>query len=87
MLYSLSVDQVSTSLGQESVVLNHNKGEYYSLNELGTFIWGLLSQGAKTKEDIVDSVLEEYDIDELTCVNDVEALLEELQQEKLIVGA
>ena len=49
----------------------------YVLNETGTRIWELLD-GAKTVEQILDVVIQEYDVDRTDACDDLRALLAEL---------
>jgi hypothetical protein len=83
-LYKLSEKQVSTSLSGESVILNHAKGEYFSLNEVGTFIWGLIDSSGITKRALEKQVLENYDVNIDECRNDIDKLLEALIHEGLL---
>jgi hypothetical protein len=82
--YKLSDHQVSTSLLNESVILNHSKGEYYGLNEIGTKVWDLIKESPKSCRELVTLILEEYEVEESQCTLDIENLLEELLNEKLI---
>jgi len=75
--------QVSTPLKDETILLQLESGQYFSLNELGSFIWAELST-PQTVADLCAKVLSEYEVDELTCVSEVTALLQHLEQEKMI---
>ena len=79
-----SDSQVSTVVEGETVVLQLETGNYFSLNEVGAVIWEELSQPRNFAE-LCSRVLAEYDIDEETCHKDVLALLERLDAEKMIV--
>ncbi|MBK6976559.1 MAG: PqqD family protein [Cytophagaceae bacterium] len=82
--YILSDKQISTRMNDEEMILNHEKGEYFSLNEVGTLIWAALKTGEKTVEELEKLVLEKYDVNPEECRSDIESLLEELLNEKLI---
>jgi hypothetical protein len=82
--YKLSDKQVSTSLSGESVILNHDKGTYFSLNEVGTFIWGLLNENFRSKSEMVKQVLANFEVSENECENDIERLLVSLENEGLV---
>ena len=56
---------------------------YITLNETGTFFWEKLASGT-TKEDLIKSVLAEYDVDEETARNDVELFIDNLTKNGLI---
>jgi hypothetical protein len=68
----------------EAVIINLDSGNYYSLMEVGSFIWGLLEQGASTGE-VQNMVLETYEGDVADIDRGVQDLLVQLQQENLIV--
>jgi hypothetical protein len=70
-------------IDNQAVILNLNTGDYYSLNETGTFIWGLIEKGI-TREDLIDRVLEEYAIDKKDVIRDIKLLLKDLISEKIV---
>lgn len=78
-----SPNQAATELDGEAVILNLENGVYYGLDEIGTYIWGLL-QTPHTFGDLVDLLLEEYEIDRETCQRDVQALLVDMHSHGLI---
>ncbi|MBO4950037.1 MAG: PqqD family protein [Clostridia bacterium] len=55
-----------------------------TLNETGGLLWEKLSEGAE-KKDLVDAILEVYDIDEATASADVDRFIEKVNSEGLIV--
>ena len=54
-----------------------------NLNETGAFLWKILESGA-TKEELLDKLLAEYDVDEETARKDVDAFINKLQEAKLV---
>ncbi len=87
MRYSVNPACTVANLGEETVLLNSESGVYFSLNEVGGFIWERLSEEARTYEDLVDSVMAEYDTDEAACRKDIQDILEEMEKEKLVTTA
>jgi len=73
---------VTTDLGEGLALLNLETNEYFSLNEVGAFVWGVLSQPQRSGE-IVRAVVEKYDVTAEACAADVELLLEELENAAL----
>ncbi len=55
-----------------------------TLNETGALLWEKLSGGAE-KNDLVQAILEVYDIDEATAEADVERFIEKVNTEGLII--
>ena len=70
---------VVMGIGSEAYVPN----QIMSVNETGAFLWGLLEKGAE-KQELVDSLTKEYDVDAETAEKDVEAFLGRLREKALI---
>ena len=56
-----------------------------NLSEIGAAIWSACD-GTATMDEIVDGMLEEYDIDRATLVADVEEYLGKLREKDLLTG-
>jgi hypothetical protein len=55
----------------------------YTLNETGAFLWELIN-GENTIEDMIESLIREYDIDEQTATNDVFEFINEMRKYLII---
>jgi len=75
--------QVSSDLGGEVAILNLKNGMYYTLDEVGAWIWNLI-QEPKTVSEVCAATLDEYEVDHERCERDVLALLQSLATEELI---
>ncbi|WP_031525671.1 PqqD family protein [Dyadobacter crusticola] len=84
MKYQLTSDQISSKVAGETVILNHNKGAYYGLDEVGVLVWDTLEKGPQTIEELCNVVVSEYDVDLDTCKGDIDTLLKDLISEKLV---
>lgn len=84
MKYQLTADQISSKVAGETVILNHSKGAYYGLDEVGVLVWDTLEKGPQTLDELCGAVTEAYEVDAETCKTDVNALLKELIAEKLV---
>ncbi|KPM49425.1 PqqD family protein [Jiulongibacter sediminis] len=82
--YKLSDQQVSTSFSEESVILNHTKGTYYNLNEVGTLIWNVLQKQEADAPFLAEKVAEEYDVSAHECLPDIQSVLDDLVNEQLV---
>lgn len=78
-----AVEQISSDLGGEAVILNLKSGVYHGLNEVGAKIWNFIQQ-PKAVKDIKQKLLEEYEVEPEVCVGDILALLEELKAVELV---
>ena len=54
-----------------------------ALNPVGAFIWKLLEKGA-TKDELVDAVLKEYEIDRDTASSDIDKYIAKLREKNII---
>lgn len=54
-----------------------------TLNEVGAFIWKILEKGA-SREDILEKMLSEYDVDKETAEKDIEEYISALKGAELI---
>ncbi len=84
-VYTLSDNQVYTSVADETVILQFQAGEYYNLNAVGSFVWNLLSQQPHTISSLVAAVCEHFDTTPTSCESDIQILLQELENEQLII--
>ena len=78
-----SSDQVSTDLGGEAVILGLRSHEYFGLEDVGVRIWGIIRE-PKTVRDILDTLLNDYDVEPKRCESDLLAVLQEMADEGLI---
>lgn len=58
-------------------------GGIMTLNPVGAFIWKLLEKGA-TKDELVDAVLKEYEIDRDTASSDIDKYIAKLREKNVI---
>lgn len=77
--------QSSSVLGKETIVLNYEAGNYYELDEVGGFIWSLLqTRQVLSVQTIKEQLLEEFDVDESVCQQELMLFLGNLFDEHLI---
>ena len=50
-----------------------------NLNESGAFLWKKLSEGA-SKEELIESLTGEYDVDKETAEKDIDAFIEKVRE-------
>ncbi len=77
-------NQIASKLPNEAILLNLNSGTYYGLNEVGTYIWGLIAQRPYRFDQLRNSLLEEYDVSPQVCEQDLTAILLELKSASLV---
>jgi hypothetical protein len=84
--YKAIAEALVATLSDGAVLLNLQTKRYYSLNETGTRIWEMVQQTAD-EEDIVATLLREYEVEEPMARAEVRRILDELIEAQLIVSA
>lgn len=80
---TVSPDVVSCDLAGEAAILNMKDGVYYGLDPVGASIWNLI-QKPIILEEVRDQILEEYDVEEEECQEDLLELIEQLIENGLV---
>jgi hypothetical protein len=76
---------LSSQLGDESVILDHQHGLYFGLEGVGSFVWEKIQEKEMTVAQIKEAVAEEFDADDATIETDLNTLLAQLKEEQLIM--
>jgi hypothetical protein len=79
----VSDQQVFTTLGSEAVILGMRDGVYYGLDAVGARTWTLLATPRRVSE-LVDTIVEEFDVERERCAADLLALLDDLLARDLV---
>jgi hypothetical protein len=75
---------VSAEVGGEIIFLHEGDGVYYSLDGVGAFIWKTL-ENPRTLGELVQAVVDEYDVGETEAREDLAALATELAARGLLI--
>jgi len=75
---------IAREIQGETVLLNKESGDYFSLNTVGTDIYNCICKGMEI-ETIVSFLLDRYDVEYNTLKNDVISLVSELKEKKIIL--
>lgn len=88
VVYSTApVDRVlTTELGSGLALLELNSNEYFSLDEVGAFVWACFHNPNTVRNAITD-VARHYEITEAECAEDVEGLVRDLCNANLLEPA
>jgi hypothetical protein len=76
-------DVVFRILGDEAVILNLASGTYFGLDTVGTRMWQLVSEHGST-DKVVETMLEEYEVEETKLRNDLGDLIQQLCEKGLV---
>jgi hypothetical protein len=82
-IVSASPSQISTTLGDESIVLELQAGTYFGVNDVGTAVWKFLQQ-PRPVADVIAHVLQRYEVSAEQAEAEVLAFLEELTKRNLV---
>ena len=85
MKWQLAKEVLSSTIDEEIVLLAVDAESYLSLDPVGSRIWELLSEKPSTVDELADLLMEEYEVDRGTCLNDVQAFIDDMAARKLIV--
>lgn len=86
VLWRKNPDVIERMIEGEAVLLDLKSGVYYSLNETGTVIWGLLLSPSSAGQ-LAESLSEKYEAELETIKRVVVDLLLELESQKLVSRA
>jgi hypothetical protein len=81
--FTVSKDVLFQEVSGETVLLDLASESYFGLDEVGTRIWTLLNED-KTAVEMVDVLLEEYEVERETLEGDVRDLLTALIEAGLL---
>ena len=81
---TISSEVLAQEVDGETVLLDLQSESYFGLDEVGTRIWQLLQEQGELQK-VLDTMLEEYDVDAKQLENDLNELLEKLLDEELII--
>ena len=80
---SISKEVLSQEVSGETVLLDLQSESYFGLDAVGTRIWQLLQEKGRLQQ-VFDTMLEEYEVDEKQLHKDLNELLVMLIDEELI---
>jgi len=73
----------ASQIDDEVVMMNIQSGKYYGMDAIGSRIWELINEKIQVQQ-VVDQLLEEYEVSEERCQSDVLEFLDELKENKLV---
>lgn len=76
-------EQVETRMGDQTVMMSIEQGQYFALGASGQRIWELLETPVRVR-DLVDQLADEYDVPREQCEADVVGFLRTLDENGLL---
>ena len=80
MLRQVAGQHIVMPLGQKALDFNCA----ITLNESGAFLWSVLEKGVLDKQELLNRLLEEYDVEESIAQQDIDTFLQKLIDNNLI---
>ncbi len=74
---------IASDMNGEKVMLDVQSGKYYNLGTIGGRIWDLSAQ-ASTVEEIVSRLMEEYEVSQEVCTQQVSTFIGQMLSEGLV---
>ena len=84
MRITVSPDVLTAHLSGEAVLLNLEDKNYYRLNETAAAVWAGLERG-DSHQEILSTLLSQYEVDEATASREMEAVISDFREKRLIV--
>lgn len=81
--YQRRPDLIGASVDDEMVMMSVEKGQYYGLRGIAPRVWELL-ETPHTFDQLVDRILEEFEVDRAVCEKDMNGFLEKVEELGLI---
>jgi Coenzyme PQQ synthesis protein D (PqqD) len=82
MIVTANRDHLVAELSGETVILHVQNGMYYGLNKLGTRVWNLI-QEPRTIDELLQTILNEYEVEREEAERDLVALVSNLASKGL----
>lgn len=76
-------NHLDTQLDDEVILMQIESGQIYGMAETAEVIWGQLSEPA-TFGQLIDHLVEQFDVDRGTCITEVSQFLFDLEKQKFV---
>ncbi len=83
-LFVRAEEVVSCELEGGSALLDLSSSSYFRLNDTANFIWERLEAGPSSVNQLAESLTEAFDVTKEECIDDVAAILTDLEGAGLI---
>jgi hypothetical protein len=74
---------IDGELDDSQVMMHLEKGKYFGLNPVGKKIWDMIEQ-PKSFDEIITSLLNEFNVEQNRCVNEVKEFLDKAIENDII---
>lgn len=82
-LFVRNPDLIATNMDGDTVVMSIEHGKYYGISGVGSRVWALL-EFPVSMMDIVQTICNEFEVEETTCLADMERFIEDMKGHGLV---
>ena len=82
--WQVSQEVLSSKIDDEIILMSIKADAYFGIDPVGSQVWEILSKHPLTTNEIVQLMMEDYEVDEETCRADVQAFIDDMYARKLI---
>ena len=82
-VYQRKPDVISSKLEDQLVMMDIEKGKYFSMNPVASKVWELLEEPSSVNE-LCDKLLNEFEVSKEQCFNEVLELLGKMKELDLL---
>ena len=86
-IWQVSQKVLSSKIDEEVILMSFEADSYFGIDPVGSRVWELLSKQPASILELVQILVEEYEVDEETCRMDVQAFVDDMFARKLIEKA
>jgi len=83
IIYQRKPDVISSKLEDQLVMMDIDKGKYFSMNPVATRVWELLEEPSSVNE-LCDELLNEFEVSKEQCFDEVLELLGKMKELDLL---
>ena len=83
--WEISKEVLSSRIDDEVILMSRQADAYFGLEPIGSHIWELLTVEPSTLDELVQKLMDEYDIEEEACRRDVAVFLSNMSERELII--
>jgi hypothetical protein len=83
--WNISTEVLSSKIDEEVILMSIEADSYFGLDPVASRIWEILSTQPASVDELVVTMMEEYETDEETCRKDVQDFIDDMSGRKLIL--
>jgi len=83
--FQVNQEVLSSKIDDEVILMSIAADSYFGLDSVGSRIWEILSQEAVSVDGLIAILMEEYEVEESECREDVVHFIENMSSRKLII--